>query len=89
MSYYRQCMHHLGIQFSTAALAVYTRSPAAYDALKNFKLLQLPGVRTLKHYIDANLEQAGEVEQRLLEKKKQYDAIIPMVKLQSSSLRRK
>ena len=44
---------------SFLALAVYTRSPAAYDALKSFKLLQLPRVRTLKYYIDANLEQAG------------------------------
>ena len=34
---------------------MYTRSPAAYEALKSFKLLQLPCVRTLKHYIDANL----------------------------------
>ena len=35
---------------SCAALAVFTRSPAAYDALKDFKLLQLPSRRTLKDY---------------------------------------
>lgn len=61
---------------------MYTRSPAAYEALKGFKLLQLPGVRTLKHYIDANLEQAGEVERRLQEKKKQYDSLISLSKQQ-------
>ncbi len=30
------------------------------EALCNFKLLQLPCVRTLKYYIDANLESAGD-----------------------------
>ena len=67
---------------STVILAVYTWSPAAYDALRSFKLLQLPGVHTLKHYIDANLEQAGEVEQRLLEKKTQSDAMVKLPKQQ-------
>ena len=47
------------------ALAVYTRSPAAYEALRNFKLLQLPSVRSLKFYIDANLESAGDSIPRL------------------------
>ena len=55
------------------ALSVYTRSPAA---LRSFKLLQLPCVRTLKYYIDANLEDAGEVEQCLIEKKEQYDKMV-------------
>ena len=32
-----------------AALAVYTRSAAAYEGLKSFKPLQIPSVRTLKH----------------------------------------
>ena len=54
------------------ALAVYTRSPAAYEALRNFKLLQLPSVRSLKFYIDANLESAGDSIPRLKESKKQY-----------------
>ena len=58
---------------------MYTRSPAAYDALRSFKLLQLPSVRTLKYYIDSNLEEAGEVEQRLAEKKKQYDHFIDAI----------
>ena len=54
------------------ALAVYTRSPAAYEALRNFKLLQLPSVRSLKFYIDANLESAGDSIPRLKESRKQY-----------------
>ena len=54
------------------ALAVYTRSPAAYEALCNFKLLQLPSVRSLKFYIDANLESAGDSIPRLKESRKQY-----------------
>ena len=32
------------------ALAIYSRSPAAYEALKSFKLLQLPGISTLQDY---------------------------------------
>ena len=52
---------------SCAALAVFIRSPAAYDALKDFKLLQLPSRRTLKDYISANLEKAGECFEHLKE----------------------
>ena len=46
------------------ALAVFTRSPAAHEALESFKLLQLPSVRTLKHYIDASLEGLGNCMKR-------------------------
>ena len=65
---------------SSVALAVFTRSPAAYDALKSFKLVQLPSRRTLKHYIDANLEGAGEYLQRLEEERKQYLDMIDKMK---------
>lgn len=61
------------VRFSIA-LAVYTRSPAAYEALRDFKLLQLPSVRTLKYYIDANLESAGDSMERLKQSRKQYVA---------------
>ena len=54
------------------ALAVFTRSPSAYEALKSFKLLQLPSVRTLKYYIDANLEKAGDCMKRLEDERKHY-----------------
>lgn len=54
------------------ALAVFTRSPSAYEALKGFNLLQLPSVRTLKHYIDGNLEEAGDSMERLKIERKKY-----------------
>ena len=59
-----------------AALAVYTRSPASYEGLKSFKLLQLPSVRTLKHYVNANLEVAGECMNRLEKERREYLAMI-------------
>ena len=59
---------------------IFRRSPAAYDALKSFKLLQLPHVRTLKHYIDSNLEEAGEVERRLVDRKSEYNKLISLHK---------
>lgn len=59
-----------------AALAVYTRSPAAYEGLKSFKLLQLPSVRTLKHYVAANHEDAGECMDRLEHERRQYLAMV-------------
>ena len=70
LTLYIMCLH--------TALAVHTRSPAAYDALRSFKLLQLPCIRTLKYYIDSNLEEAGEVEKRLLERKGQYDKLVQL-----------
>ena len=35
-------------------------------------------MRTLKYYIDFNLEEAGEVEKRLVEKKVQYDRLVSL-----------
>ena len=62
----------LSFNHNTLALAVFTRSPSAYEALRSFKLLQLPSVRTLKYYIDANLEEAGECMKRLEDERKHY-----------------
>lgn len=56
-----------------AALAVYTRS---HEGLKSFKLLQLPSVRTLKHYVAANHEDAGECMDRLEHERRQYLAMV-------------
>ena len=36
---------------SPKALAVYSRSPAAFEALSSFKILQLPSSTTLKSYV--------------------------------------
>ena len=41
------------------ALAVYTRSPAAYEALKSFGILQLPSRSTLQSYTGAFLHDPG------------------------------
>ena len=41
------------------ALAVFTRSAAAYDVLKSFKILQLPSRSTLQSYTGAFLHEAG------------------------------
>ena len=64
------------VSYYCLALAVYSRSPAAYQALRSFKLLQLPCVRTLKYYIDANLESAGDSVERLQRSREQYVALI-------------
>ena len=58
------------------ALAVYTRSPSAYEALKSFQLLQLPCVRTLKDYIRSNREEAGNIQQRLKVCREDYDRMV-------------
>ena len=42
------------------ALAVFTRSPAAYDALKSFGLIQLPSRATLQAYTGAFRDDAGK-----------------------------
>lgn len=41
------------------ALAVYCRSPAAYSALKDSSLIQLPSRSTLQAYTGAFLDDAG------------------------------
>ena len=54
-----------------AALAVYTRSPAAYTALKGFDILKLPSVSSLKYFTGANIEDPGESDKRLLVSREQ------------------
>lgn len=49
-------------------------------ASKGFKLLQLPSVRTLKLYIDANIEDAGDSISRLQHKWKEYEAMLAEIK---------
>ncbi len=41
------------------ALAVFVRSPAAYEALKEFNLLQLPSRATLQAYTGAFVDDPG------------------------------
>ena len=40
-------------------LAVYTRSPAAYEALSSFNILQLPSVSRMKSFTGANYQKEG------------------------------
>ena len=55
---------------------MYTRSPAAYEALSSFHLLQLPSAGTLKTYTRSNVEASGEVEERLAGERAKYDTRI-------------
>ena len=41
------------------ALAVYNRSPSAYEALRDLKILQLPHSKTLKKVIKGGSEKSG------------------------------
>ena len=58
------------------ALAVYTRCPTAYEALKGMGILQLPSISTLKGFTSFNVEQAGFSEDRLSYARKQYDKMM-------------
>ncbi|XP_065177045.1 uncharacterized protein LOC135806751 [Sycon ciliatum] len=54
------------------ALAVFTRSPAAYEALKSFGILQLPSVRSLKHFTGAHLDNPGWCEDNMVFQLQKY-----------------
>lgn len=71
------------------ALAVFTRSPSAYQALQGFGLLQLPSIRTLKSYIDANLEKAGDSIERLKQARKIYQSMVAEVLKKNEELKSK
>ena len=58
------------------ALAVYTRSPSAYEALKSFQIIQLPGVMTLKEYINSNRDDPGKIQERLKCCRENYDRVV-------------
>ena len=47
------------------ALAVYTQSPTAYEAVKGMGILQLPSISALKAFTSFNVEQAGFSEECL------------------------
>ena len=56
------------------ALAVYTRSPAAYQALKGFGVLQLPCKKSLQGFLSANQSEPGVNEEKIAEQIRLYDA---------------
>lgn len=45
--------------FNLVALAIYTRSPAAYKALQSFDILKLPSKATLQAYTGAFMHAPG------------------------------
>ncbi len=55
---YRTLLLNFNIPF-LIALAVFTRSPAAYESLKSFNILQLPSKSTLQAYTGAFLHSSG------------------------------
>lgn len=55
------------------ALAVYVRSPVAYEALKSFRVLQLPS-RSLQYFLSATTNAPGVNEKALSEQRNLYDA---------------
>ena len=57
------------------ALAIYTQSPFAYEALQGSGILQLPGVFTLKTSTSFNLDNSGFSEERMAHARQQYDRI--------------
>ena len=57
------------------ALAVFTRSTAAYEALQGFGILNLPSVRSLKHITSAYIEKPGRCEGSIQYQKERYDAL--------------
>ena len=54
------------------ALAIFSRSKAAYEALKSFEIISLPSVSTLKQYMRANVEDPGPMYERMEEEKTKY-----------------
>ena len=54
------------------ALAVYVRSPAAYEALKSFNILQLPSKSTLQSYTGAFLHEPGACAESIIKQVAQY-----------------
>ena len=56
------------------ALAVYVRSPAAYEALNSFNVLQLPSKSTLQSYTGAFLHDSGACNDSIIIQVTQYKA---------------
>lgn len=56
------------------ALAIFTRSPAAYEALKGYQILNLPSVASLKQFTSANKQGPGLNLPHLHDAKQTYTA---------------
>ena len=58
------------------ALAIYCRSPSAYESLKDFNILRLPSISSLKKYVSAYTNEPGLVESHLQEARDIYDKMV-------------
>lgn len=57
------------------ALAVFSRSRAAYEALRGFGIFKLPSIRSLQHYTSAYLDKPGRCETSIKFQKEVYDGV--------------
>ena len=55
------------------ALAIFIQSPAAYEALKSFNILQLLSRSTLKSYTGAFIHEAGASHESILKQVESYE----------------
>ena len=60
------------IVFVCLALAVFVRSPAAYEALKSFEILQLPSRSLLQSYTGSFLHEPGAGDKCIADQVAQY-----------------
>ena len=51
-------------------------SPAAYDALKSYGILQLPSMSSIKQFTSASYQPGGTNSQHLQEARKSYTAYV-------------
>ena len=65
---------------------MYTPSPAAYKALRNFGILNLPCANSLWQFTGFNLETAGIHEERITHARTLYDSMVAEKKKQSQSV---
>jgi len=65
----------LNLLYLLVALAVHNRSPSAYEALHNLKILQLPHSKTLKKVIKGGSEKAGIDEDYLQGQQQTYEQL--------------
>lgn len=59
---------------------MFVRSPAAYEALKSFSILQLPSRSTLQAYTGAFLHEAGAASASITKQVEMYEAFITKCK---------
>ena len=68
------------------ALAIFVRSPSAYEALKSFNILQLPSRSTLQSYTGAFLHEAGASLDTIAKQTEMYRAYISTCEREGKSV---